>query len=143
MTMRTDLAIDAPVPAATSLAGARSRPRGEAAPAGLARLLVGGILGAAGFWWAPITVDALSGYDQAVFGATLFLFIGWTFINIHHYVIDNVMRRRGNREARWYLFTASGPAVSPPSEGGTVRPKPAAGTAGSLRSTPTQGAMQS
>ena len=78
------------------------------APVGLVRFLVmGGILGAAGFWWAPITVDALSGYDQAVFGATLFLFIGWTFINIHHYFIDNVIWRRDNPEARRYLFTAS------------------------------------
>ena len=81
----------------------------RSAPAGFARFLVlGGILGAAGFWWAPITVDALSGYDQAVFGATLFLFIGWTFINIHHYFIDNVIWRRDNPEARRYLFTASG-----------------------------------
>ena len=109
MTMRTDLAIAAPVPAATPLAGVRSRPRGKAAPAGLARLLlVGGILGA-GFWWALITVDdALSGYDQAVSGATLFLFIGWTFINVHHYFIDNMIRRRENPKARRYLFTASG-----------------------------------
>ena len=60
-----------------------------AIPAGIARfLLVGGILGAAGFWWAPIIVDALSGYDQVVFGATLFLFIGWTFINIHRNSCD-------------------------------------------------------
>ena len=77
----------------------------RSAPAGLARFLfVGGILGAAGFWWAPITVDALSSYDQSVFGATLFLFIGWTFINIHHYFIDNVIWRRDNPEARRYLF---------------------------------------
>ena len=78
-------------------------------PAGLTRfLVVGGVLGFAGFWAAPITVDALSGYDQAIFGATLFLFIGWTFINIHHYFIDNVIWRRDNPEARRYLFTASG-----------------------------------
>ena len=57
----------------------------RSAPAGLARfLVVGGILGFAGFWLAPVTADTLSGYDQAVFGVTLFLFIGWTFINIHH-----------------------------------------------------------
>ena len=81
----------------------------RSAPAGLARfLVVGGILGFAGFWLAPVTADTLSGYDQAVFGATLFLFIGWTFINIHHYFIDNVIWRRDNPEARRYLFTASG-----------------------------------
>ena len=81
----------------------------RSAPAGLARfLVVGGILGFAGFWAAPVTVGALSGYDQAVFGATLFIFIGWTFINIHHYFIDNVIWRRDNPEAHQYLFTASG-----------------------------------
>ena len=77
----------------------------RSAPAGLARfLLVGGILGFAGFWFAPVIVDTFSGYDQAIFGATLFLFIGWTFINIHHYFIDNVLWRRDNPEARRYLF---------------------------------------
>ena len=77
----------------------------RSAPVGLARFfVVGGILGFAGFWLAPVTADTLSGYDQAVFGATLFLFIGWTFINIHHYFIDNVIWRRDNPEARRYLF---------------------------------------
>ena len=104
MTLRADLAIAAP-----PLAGARSRPRGETALAWLARLLVGGILGAAGFWWALITVDdVLSGYDQAAFGATLFLFIGWTFINVHRCFIDNVIRRWDNPKARGYSLTAPG-----------------------------------
>ena len=76
------------------------------APAGLARfILVGGALGFAGIWLTPVTVDALSGYDQAIFGATLFLFIGWTFINIHHYFIDNVIWRRDNPDAHRHLFT--------------------------------------
>ena len=105
--------------------GAELRARGEgtdsgaqgwkawlrSAPAGLARFLVaGGLLGFAGFWAAPVVLDTFSGYDRAVFGATLFLFIGWTFINIHHYFIDNVIWRRDNPEARRYLFTASGHA---------------------------------
>ena len=75
------------------------------APAGLARFaIVGAVLGFAGFWLVPVTADALSVYDRAVFGATLFLFIGWTFINIHHYFIDNVIWRRDNPEARRHLF---------------------------------------
>ena len=79
----------------------------KSAPVGLARfILAGGVLGFAGFWLAPITIDALSGYDQAVFGATLFLFVGWTFINIHHYFIDNVIWRRENPETRRHLFEA-------------------------------------
>ena len=77
----------------------------RSAPVGLARfILVGGALGFAGFWLAPITIDALSGYDQAVFGATLFLFIGWTFTNIHHYFMDNVIWRRENPETLRHLF---------------------------------------
>ena len=75
------------------------------AGAGLARfVLLGGLLGAVGFWWAPEFLDAQSGYDRAAFGATAFLFMGWTFINIHHYFIDNVIWRRENPETRQYLF---------------------------------------
>ena len=79
----------------------------RSAPIGLVRfILAGGALGFAGFWLAPITIDALSGYDQTVFGATLFLFIGWTFINIHHYFIDNMIWRRENVDTRRHLFEA-------------------------------------
>ena len=182
MTMRTDLAIAAPVPVATPLADARSRPRGEAAsaaepvaaaapadhsgaeahrgrwlygpavdflllgggsfivlaamaaffprdeasrvalagamlrsaPTGLARFLFLGdgwdsrrrrLLVGAHHRRCP---DGYDQADQAVFGATLFLFIGWTFINIHHYFIDNVIWRCDTPEARRYPFTASG-----------------------------------
>ena len=51
-----------------------------------------------------ILFDAFPGYDQAVFGPTLALFIAWTFINIHHYFIDNVTWRRENPETRRHLF---------------------------------------
>ena len=108
----------------------------RSAPAGLARFaIVGGILGAAGFWWAPVAANALSGYDRAVFGATLFLFVGWTFINIHHYFIDNVIWRRENPETRRHLFTASGRPAPNGGRGGQTHAD--ADTAGSLRSTPT------
>ena len=79
--------------------------RGWAVPARIARfVLVGGVLGAAGFWVAPVTFDTLAGYDRALFGTTLFLFLGWTFINIHHYFLDNVIWRRENPEMGRYLF---------------------------------------
>ncbi len=86
-------------------------PRWEAwwrsAPGGLARFAIaGGVLGAAGFWWAPQAANALSGYDRAVFGTALFLFVAWTFINIHHYFIDNVIWRRDNPEMKRHLFGA-------------------------------------
>ena len=77
----------------------------RSAPARVGRfVVVGTLLGAGGFWVAPIFLDTLTGYDRAVFGTTLFLFIGWVFINIHHYFIDAVMWRRENSETRRYLF---------------------------------------
>ena len=41
-------------------------------------------------------LDALVSYDRAIFGAALFFFIGWTFVGIHHAVMDNVIWRREN-----------------------------------------------
>ena len=74
----------------------------------LARFLrfvfIGAIFGGFGFWIAPLILDSVVGYDRAVFGATLFLFIGWTFINIHHYFIDSVIWRRENTATRKYLL---------------------------------------
>ena len=67
-------------------------------------MLIGGLLGGAGFWVVPVFVDSIAGYDRAIFGTTMFLFIGWTFINIHHYFIDSVIWRHENTETRRYLF---------------------------------------
>ena len=90
---------------------ARSAERGgswlRTVPAGLARFaVVGGALGAAVFWGAPAALDTLVGYDRAIFGAALFFFVGWTFVGIHHAVMDNVIWRRENPESRRYLFEA-------------------------------------
>ena len=77
------------------------------AAAGVVRfVLIGGLLGGAGFWVAPLFLDAVAGYDRAVFGATMFLFIGWTFINIHHYFIDSVIWRRENAETQRFMFAS-------------------------------------
>ena len=79
----------------------------QSTPFALARFaVVGGLLGVVGFWWAPEFLDAHAGYDQALFGATAFLFMGSTFINIHHYFIDAVIWRRENADTRRYLFEA-------------------------------------
>ena len=88
--------------------GARAAPGwARTLPARFARfVLIGGLLGGIGFWIAPHFLDSLVGYDRAVFGTTLFLFIGWTFINIHHYFIDSVMWRRENPATRRYLLAA-------------------------------------
>jgi sulfite exporter TauE/SafE len=70
----------------------------------LAFIVVGAILGALGFWLVPMALADLVPYDKAVFGSSLFLFIAWIFINVHHYFLDNVMWRRGNPEVSKYLF---------------------------------------
>src|SRR5262249_26091780 len=57
-------------------------------------VLVGLIVGFVGFWGAPIGLQHLVPYDTEIFGATLFLFIFWIFINVHHYFLDNVTWRR-------------------------------------------------
>ena len=77
----------------------------RSAPVAVARFVViGGLLGAAGFWWVPEFLNAHAPYDRALFGATVFIFVGWTFINIHHYFIDAVIWRRENEDTRRYLF---------------------------------------
>ena len=75
--------------------------------AGLVRFaLVGGGLGGLLFWVGPTALDTLVSYDRAIFGAALFFFIGWTFVGIHHAVMDNVIWRRENVDSRRYLFEA-------------------------------------
>ena len=70
----------------------------------LAFIVIGAILGALGFWLVPMMLIDLVPYDKAVLGSSLFLFIAWIFINVHHYFLDNVMWRRGNPEVSKYLF---------------------------------------
>ncbi|PWR23257.1 hypothetical protein [Zavarzinia compransoris] len=67
--------------------------------------IVGLLLGAMGFWLFPLLLDMVVPYDRAVFGSSLFLFVFWVFINIHHYFIDNVIWRRDNPEAKAHLFS--------------------------------------
>lgn len=84
-----------------------SSPKKRARARGLiAFALTGIMLGALGFWLIPELLNSLVPYDQTVFGAKLFLFIFWIFINVHHYFIDNVIWRRDNQEANQYLFAA-------------------------------------
>ncbi|WP_245277580.1 hypothetical protein [Mesorhizobium sp. L48C026A00] len=67
-------------------------------------IIIGSILGILGFWLVPIALSALIPYNEEVLGSSLFLFIAWIFINVHHYFLDNVMWRRGNPEVSKYLF---------------------------------------
>ena len=63
-------------------------------------------LGFLGFLGLPEWLGRTIDYDSAIFGPTLFYFCFWTFINVHHYFLDNVMWRKENPETRRYLFGA-------------------------------------
>lgn len=67
--------------------------------------VAGFIIGFIGFYGAPVVVQALVDFDRAIFGPTVFLFVFWIFINVHHYFLDSVMWRRENPEARQFLFS--------------------------------------
>lgn len=67
-------------------------------------VVVGMALGFLGFWAVPALLNTYASYDRAIFGGTMFLFVFWMFINVHHYFLDNVMWRRENAETKKYLF---------------------------------------
>jgi len=66
--------------------------------------VIGLVLGFAGFWFLPSALQKIVPYDTQLFGAAMFLFIFWIFINVHHYFLDNVMWRRENPDTKKYLF---------------------------------------
>lgn len=55
------------------------------------------------FNWGPNYLDRNYAYDEHVFGAQIFMFLFITFINIHHYFIDNVIWKRDNPALKLYL----------------------------------------
>jgi hypothetical protein len=67
-------------------------------------VFLGLLLGFFGFWFAPMVLQIAVPYDHEVFGASLFLFVFWIFINVHHYFLDNVMWRRENPDVQRFLF---------------------------------------
>ena len=100
----------------------RGRPDGAAAPRStivaryvptvahlrlVAFLVIGVLLGYAGFVAVPGLLGNFVAYDRATFGAAMFLFMFWSFINVHHYFLDNVMWRRENPDTGKYLFAHS------------------------------------
>jgi len=66
--------------------------------------VTGLILGYVGFIAAPNGLDWALSYREGVFGPTLFAFLFYIFINVHHYLLDNVMWRRGNPDIQKHLF---------------------------------------
>ncbi|MFN4140901.1 hypothetical protein [Aestuariivirga sp.] len=63
------------------------------------------VLGFIAFWGLPVALGAVVPYDREIFGGTLFLFMAWIFINVHHYFLDNVMWRRENTDTKRFLFS--------------------------------------
>jgi hypothetical protein len=68
-------------------------------------IAVGFALGYLGFWTVPQYLDANVPYSRELFGSSLFIFIFWIFINVHHYFLDSVMWRRGNPDVQEHLFS--------------------------------------
>lgn len=70
--------------------------------------LFGLVLGALGFWLLPGALDFLrSGRVPNWTGDTaLAIACVWIFINVHHYLIDNVLWRQGNPKVSRFLFKA-------------------------------------
>jgi len=64
-------------------------------------------LGFFSFWTLPRLLDSSISYNQTIFGGTMFMFIFWIFLNIHHYFIDNVIWRRENPDTKRFLFGSS------------------------------------
>jgi hypothetical protein len=71
--------------------------------------LYGLMLGALGFWLIPGALDfARTGVMPTMgVGVALALACSWLFINVHHYLIDNVLWRQGNPKVKQYLFDAA------------------------------------
>ena len=72
---------------------------------------LGVLLGALGFAVIPNFIDAVVPYDKHVYGPSLFLFLFYIFINVHHYFLDNVMWRRGNPDVQQYIFAPPNPGA--------------------------------
>ncbi|WP_157200940.1 hypothetical protein [Massilia sp. Root351] len=69
--------------------------------------LTGAVLGAIGFWLMPAALDyARTGKIPEIGSPALAVACFWIFINVHHYLIDNVLWRQGNPKVKQYLFDA-------------------------------------
>jgi hypothetical protein len=68
-------------------------------------IAIGLALGYIAFWLLPEWLNANINYSKEIFGTSLFLFLFWIFINIHHYFLDTVMWRKGNPDVQTHLFS--------------------------------------
>ena len=69
-------------------------------------IIFGILIGALIFDAIPGLLDKQIPYNKSIYGTTLFMFMFWIFINIHHYFIDNVIWRREASEVKQYLYSA-------------------------------------
>lgn len=70
-------------------------------------VLTGLVLGGIGFWLLPGALDyARTGKMPEIGSTALAIACCWIFINVHHYLIDNVLWRQGNPKVKRYLFDA-------------------------------------
>ena len=77
--------------------------------------LRGVAFGALGFWLVPMALDfSRTGHlTLSTAQTSLALACAWLFINVHHYLIDNVMWRKGNPSVARHLFGPAAHSRSP------------------------------
>ena len=66
---------------------------------------IGILLGAFGFSWAPQLLAHFIDISSSGIGPIFFKFAFWTFLNIHHFFIDNVSWRQESASVHRYLIT--------------------------------------
>jgi hypothetical protein len=66
-------------------------------------------VGFLGFWFLPALVHIIQykALPELVNGTSIAVACAWLFINVHHYLIDNVLWRQGNPSVNRYLFQSS------------------------------------
>lgn len=76
-------------------------------------VVVACVLGAVGFWMIPGALDFMRTGELPLWGeaAALATACAWLFINVHHYLIDNVLWRQGNPKVKQFLFDAPGHGI--------------------------------
>ncbi len=77
---------------------------------------VGVVLGGLGFWVVPGLIDYVrtGALPATMSGPAAAMASAWIFINIHHYLIDNVLWRQGNPNVNRHLFQHGRPASHSP-----------------------------
>ncbi|CAN7671328.1 hypothetical protein [Variovorax paradoxus] len=85
--------------------------------------VVGFGLGYLGFWKLPEWLDANISYNKEIFGSAAFFYISWIFINVHHYFIDSIMWRKGNKDVMQHLFESGAPTAMLEERRGHSKPR--------------------